>query len=144
MKTLNFKTILIAIALLTGFNSFAATNHSLGEIKNVQFSVDTYISKLKTGYSADLANILSDDVKFTITTNGRTFTHGKSEELAFMKQNKDAVQQCKIVSTVLASRENYNLVKVSMVFDTFTREDYVTLVKSKDHWEITDVSSEFK
>ncbi|MBK0383764.1 nuclear transport factor 2 family protein [Pedobacter sp. SD-b] len=143
MKNLNIKTTLLALALLVSFSSFVKANY-LTEGTNLQFSVNSYINKIKTGSYKELTNILADDVKFNMTRNGKVVTHGKREELAFMKQNKDVVQQCKVESATLVSTANYSLVKISSVYANFTRVDFVTLVKAKNNWQITDVTTDYK
>ncbi len=64
--------------------------------------------------------------------------------LALFAETKDVVQQCKVEQAVIITTKNYTLVKVSSVYENFVREDYITLVKSKDNWKITDVTTDFK
>jgi hypothetical protein len=144
MKNQKIKIAVLAIAILLGFNSFAKTGDDPVYKRSVQFSVNSYINQIKFGKSAELSKILADNVKFNMSRNGKIYTHGKKEELALFAENKDIIQQCKVEQSVIITTKNYTLVKVSSVYQNFIREDYITLVKSKDNWRITDVTTDFK
>ncbi|MEO5910030.1 MAG: nuclear transport factor 2 family protein [Pelobium sp.] len=143
MKTQTIKTLFVAIFLVAGI-SFAKADERNIDNKSLQYNVETYIKKIKTGYSEDFSNILSNDVKFNLERNGKMMTHGKNEELAFMKSNVGIIQNCKLASSALVSTTNYSLVKISMIYPTFVREDYVTMVRTNQSWKITEVTSIFK
>lgn len=144
MKNQKIKITFLAIVMLLGFNSFAKTGDDPDYKKSIQFSVNSYINQIKFGKSAELSKILADNVKFNMSRNGKIYTHGKKEELALFAETKNVVQQCKVEQAVIITTKNYTLVKVSSVYENFVREDYITLIKSKDNWKITDVTTDFK
>ena len=142
MKTLTIKTILFAFVAIVGFSTLTKADDL--KDRNIQYSVNSFVNKIKTGKSADLASILSEDVKFNMSRNGKILTHGKNEELAFNKKNENVIQQCKVETATLVNTANYSLVKVSSIYEGFTREDFITLIKTKNDWKITDVTTNFK
>jgi hypothetical protein len=143
MKTQKLKTIFIAFVLLLGFNSFAKAT-KIKDNSSIQYSIDSYVDRIKNGFSSDFSSVLADNVKFNIPRNGKIITHGKKEELAFLATQKNTIQQCEVETEVLVKNNNYSLVKVSSIYSSFVREDYVTLMRSNDKWEITDVTTDYK
>lgn len=143
MKTQTIKTLFIAIFLLAGI-SFAKAGESNIDSRSFQYNVETYINKIKNGFNEDFSSILSNDIKFNLERNGKIITHGKNEELAFMKANSGTIQNCELASSTLVSTKNYSLVKISMIYPTFVREDYVTMLRTNENWKITEVTSVFK
>src|SRR6476659_3117041 len=144
MKNQKIKITILALAMLVGFNSFAKPGDEPDEKKSVEISVNSYVNQIKFGKSEDLSKVYADNVRFNISRNGKIYTHGKKEELAFMLENKGVIQQCKVEQAAIITTKNYSLVKVSSTYQNFVREDYITLVKSKDSWKITDVTTDFK
>ncbi len=171
MKTLKSKTFLLSLLLMASF-SFAKADETIRSMllansneyahdsfiaakkqiytdekldkESVQYTVNAYIAKIQLGYySKELKNIYADNVKFNINRNGNIITHGKAEELAFMKANQGVKMQCKVTSNMIFSSDSYCLVKVSSKFSNFVREDLVTLYKINKSWQITEVTSVF-
>ncbi len=144
MKTFNLKNYFIAIMMIMATFSFAKADDLTESNKNMTLSINSYINLLQNGNTANIEKLFADDVKFNIRRGDQVLTHGKKEELAFFAKNKNLVQQCTVVSSIVMNSNNYSLVKVSMIYDSFTRENYVTMIKSGTEWKITEVSSDFK
>ncbi len=124
--------------------SFASASDRSDSGQSMNASVSNYVNLIKYGDLSNFNKLFTDDAKFSIATNGKAVSHSKSEELAFCSKNKGVTQQCEVLSAVVVNTEAYTLVKVSMVYDTFIRENYITLVKAGKDWKINSVSSEFK
>lgn len=144
MKTFNLKNYFIAIMMMVATFSFAKANDLTDGRESMTYSLNSYINLIKDGETKGMEKLFVDDAKFTITRGNEIVSHGKKEELSFIAKHRNLVQQCSVVPTVLMKSSNYSLVKVSMIYDNFTRENYVTMVKTGNEWKITEVFSEFK
>ena|SRR6476661_8132550 len=144
MKTKILFSLAVAL-MLTVSATFANQDDKKAEKKTLSFAIESYVDQLQTGFNEDYASILSNDVKFNLNRNGKTFSHGKTEELKdYNKKNEGLVQNCKIDYKVITSSDSYALLNVSMQFDGFTRENIVSMAKVNDSWKITEVNSVFK
>lgn len=143
MKTQKLFFILMVFTI-TGSAAFAKPNDSKTFQKAMSFCINTYVQILKSGYCSDYASIIADHAKFNLNRNGKVHTHGKSEELKAHGKKNQIVQNCDVNYTVITANENYALVNVSMKYESFTRENIVSLSKINDSWKITEVNSVFK
>ncbi len=144
MKKINLKKSILALVMIVASISFSKANDRTESTQNINDCVSDYVSLIKYGTVSNFNKIFTDDAKFTIATNGKSVQHTKSEEYNFVLNNKGVIQQCEVLSDVVINTSGYTIVKVSQVYDTFTRENYVTLIKSGKDWKINAVSSEFK
>lgn len=144
MKIFNLKQPILAILMLVATISLAKAEDGTATFQSMNVSVSNYVNLIKYGDLSNFNKIFTDDAKFSISANGKTITHSKSEEYGFLAKNKGVTQQCEVLSSVVVNTESYTLVKVSQVYDTFTRENYITLVKAGNDWKINSVSSEYK
>ena len=144
MKNFNLKKSILAIVMVVVSIGFAKAGNQTQSAQSLNESVNQYVNLIKYGDLTNFSKMFTDDAKFSISRNGAVVSHSKSEELNFLKKNKGVTQQCEVLSSVVVNTEAYTVVKVSMVYDTFTRENFVTLVKAGKDWKINAVSSEFK
>jgi hypothetical protein len=141
MKTL--KTILIAIVIaLTTSLANAKTLPDQSKC-TLQFSITAYLNMVTNGTYKDYASILADNVKFNSTRNGKLVSHGKQEELDFIRRIGFVKQNCKTEYETLSSDDNFCVVKVRMIYENFTKENIISLAKTDKGWMITDVTSMF-
>ena len=139
----NLKTILLAIiiattALLANANTLPEQNK-----ETLQFSIAAYVSMATLGNSKDYASILANDVKFNSTRNGKLVSHGKKEELDFIRRVGFVKQNCTTAYETISSDDNFCVVKVRMIYEDFTKENIISLAKTNKGWMITDVTSVF-
>lgn len=139
----NLKTLLFVLTIAITSTFANASIQPNQDKTSLEFSISAYLNMINNGNSADYANILSDDVKFNTTRNGKIITHGKSEELKFMKMVGNVKQNCKTEHEILKSDENFCLVKVRMIYEGFTKENFISFAKTANGWQITDVTSTF-
>ena len=144
MKNFNLKKSILALVMTVATINFAKAGDRTGTTQSMSTSISNYVNLIKYGNVSNFNKLFTDDAKFTISTNGKSISHSKSEEYSFVMRNKGVTQQCEVASAVVVSTDSYTIVKVSQVYDTFIRENYVTLVKSGNDWKINSVSSEFK
>ena len=64
--------------------------------------------------------------------------------LEFFKSNKNIEQICTTSTSIVESNNNVAIVKVSMKYDDFVRNNYVTIANTGNGWKITNVYSVFK
>lgn len=144
MRSFNLKTTLVAVVMMFAALNIVKADDLTDSKKSMHVSINAYVNLIQKGNITNMEKLFAEDAKFNITRNGKIITHNKKEEMAFLTKNKNLQQQCSVVSSVIINTNNYSLVKVSMVYDNFTRENYVTMIKSGNDWKITDVSSDFK
>lgn len=144
MKNFNLKRSILAILMFVATISFANANTPTESTQNMNDCVSNYVNLIKYGNVSNFHKMFTEDAKFTISTKGKSMSHSKSEEYSFAMKNKGITQQCEVLSAIMVNTDSYTIVKVSQVYDTFTRDNYVTLIKSGKDWKISAVSSEFK
>lgn len=144
MKNFNLKKSILALVMTVATISFAKANNPNGSAQSMDLCVSNYVNLIKYGDVSNVNSIFTPDAKFSVAANGKVINHTKAEELSFLQKNKGVTQQCEVLSAVILNTDTYTIAKVSQVYDTFTRENYVTLVKSGKDWKISAVSSEFK
>lgn len=139
----NLKTLLFAFIIAFTTLAAKADVKPSQDKTTLEFSISAYLNMVNNGNSTDYANILSDEVKFNTTRNGKIISHGKSEELKFIKAVGNVKQNCKTEHEILKSDDNFCLVKVKMIYEGFTKENYISFAKTSKGWQITDVTSVF-
>lgn len=144
MKNFNLKNSILALVMTAATISFAKADDRTASLQSMNTSVSNYVNLIKYGDLSNFNKMFAEDAKFSISANGKSTTHSKNEEYTFLNKNKGVTQQCEVISAVVVNTDSYTLVKVSQVYDSFTRENYVTLVKAGNDWKINSVSSEYK
>ncbi|WP_238387611.1 nuclear transport factor 2 family protein [Pararcticibacter amylolyticus] len=141
MKTL--KTIILAFCIIFSFNSFANNDTSRDQKLSMNYAVQTYIDAMTQGKIKDLPEVLENDVKFTVTQGQNIVNFSKNQMLAALKGSENMQQNCKTNFTVVEQNDAQSIVKVSMIYDMFTRINYVTISNTDKGWKITNVSTVF-
>ena len=144
MKKINLKKSILALAMTVATISFATANNRTQSFQTMDACVNSYVNLIKYGDVSSFNALFTEDAKFSISANGKVINHTKAEELNFFKKNKGVTQQCEVQTAVMVNTDSYTIVKVSQIYDSFTRENFVTFVKSGKDWKINAVSSEFK
>ena len=139
----NLKTILLAIIIATTALVAKANTVPEQNKETLQFSIAAYINMVSLGNSKDYASILANDVKFNSTRNGKLLSHGKKEELDFVRRVGYVKQNCTTAYETISTDDNFCVVKVRMIYEGFTRENIISLAKTDKGWMITDVTSVF-
>src|SRR5690606_12133363 len=68
---------------------------------------------------------------------------GKKEYIKFLKANKNRQYDCKSNYEILSQDGKVCIAKATMVFDNFTRVDYITLNQGKDGWKVSKVETTY-
>lgn len=142
MKTL--KSIVLGVALLVSANIVKADEPVVAAAKTKANAITAYVNTVTLGQSADLADAVENNAKFSILRGEDVLSFNKAEMLKFANENKDVRQDCKTSVTEMENNDDMSIVKVDMDFGTFTRTNYVTVANTGEGWKITNVYSVFK
>jgi hypothetical protein len=138
-KTL--KTIAAALIMVTSLSSFAS--EKANPLKDVESNmvIDTYLEAVTVG-SIDLNKFLfAGDFEYrNVNNNDRV---GKKEYIKFLEANKGTKYDCESSYEMLSQDGKVCMAKATMVFDNFTRVDYITLNQSKDGWKVSKVETTY-
>ncbi|TAF43458.1 MAG: hypothetical protein EAZ51_05460 [Sphingobacteriales bacterium] len=137
------KTLLVAFTVIGTTLLSNATIQNPQEKGTLAYSIETYLNMINLGETKKYATILADDVKFNTTRNGKIITHGKSEELNFIRSMGNVKQNCKTEFSTISTSENFSIIKVKMIYEGFTKENIVSFSKTDSGWKITDVTTVF-
>lgn len=138
MKT--FKLLLFAILLIA--TTFVANASKPKKPKpTLEFTINTYLSVLNSGKTSEYAKLLAHNVKFNSTRNGKLFNHGKTEELNYIRQVGNVNQNCKTNYETISADDNFCVIRVKMIYEGFTKENFVSLANTNKGWQITNVTT---
>ena len=142
MKTIQILTIAFAM-IFASVTSRAAelTPDQTAVVKN---AVGQFLQAFCHGETKGFSAIVDEDAKFTSTRGEKVITFSKSEILESLSKLGKVQQNCQTDYAVVESVPHQLVVKVNMKYETFTKENYLTLMESEDGWKITQVASSFK
>lgn len=136
MKTLK---IFLLTALLIATNLVA--NATTKPKTTLAFAIEAYLKMVNSGDASDYATVLAYDVKFNSSRNGKLISHGKTEELDFIRRVGDVKQNCKTEYETVSANDTFCVIKVKMAYDGFTKVNMVSLANNSRGWQITDVTT---
>ena len=110
----------------------------------VDYVVSAYVDAIAHGKIKNIADVFTDDLKYSMVRGSVTKVYGKADVLEYFNNLKDVEQDCVVKVSVNDKTPDVVIAKVSMKFPTFTRTNYVTMVNSGKGWRITNVYSDFK
>jgi hypothetical protein len=143
MKTLKitFAAFLIAAA---SFTASANNNTNANEKYTMKFAVTSYVDAFSLGKLDHIEDILDADAKMTTTNGDRIKTYSRDEIVALLKPTDGIKQNCETSYSVVESLPSQVIVKVNMLYPSFRKVNYVTMVQSNEGWKITNISSVFQ
>ncbi|MBC7914797.1 MAG: nuclear transport factor 2 family protein [Pyrinomonadaceae bacterium] len=109
----------------------------------MDYALKTYIDAITAGKVKGFAEILDNDVKFTVTRGEKIINYSRTEMLNSLKLSQNITQNCVTEHTIVEQNPTQAIVKVSMKYDAFSRINYVTMAQTNKGWKITNVSSVF-
>ncbi len=136
-----FTTIAAAFIIFVSFNAFA--EGMANPLKNVASTtvINTYLEATTLG-SVALNNFLfADDFEYRNTANGDTFE--KKEYSNFLKMHQGIKFDCKTSYEILDQSGQACIAKAIMVFEHFTRVDYITLNQTEGGWKVSKVVTSY-
>lgn len=109
----------------------------------MDYALKTYIDAIASGKVKGFAEILDNDVKFTVTRGEKIVNYSRSEMVASLKGSENISQNCVTEHAIVEQSATQAIVKVTMKYDAFSRINYVTMAQTNKGWKITNVSSVF-
>lgn len=140
MKTL--KTI-ICTFLFFAFVSPSGFAKADDTTLTLDHAIKTYIEAVSLGKIKGLDEVLDKDVKFTVSQGNKVLNYNKTEMLNSMKGTEDLCQNCKTDFSIIERGDAQSIVKVTMIYETFSKVNFVTISNTHSGWKITNVSSSF-
>lgn len=139
----NLKTFFVAI-IITATTLLANANTQFkNENGSLDYTIEAYLEMVNLGNVKNYASVLADDVKFNTTRNGKLISHGKTEELNHIRRVGIIKQNCKTECQTINSDDSFCVIKVKMIYENFTKENFISLSKTENGWKITNVTSVF-
>lgn len=140
MKAL--KTVIAVFVVAFSASAFANQEPESSKT-SMDHAVKTYIDAIASGKVKGFAEILDNNVKFTITRGEKIISYSRSEMLSFLKNSENITQNCVTEHALVEQNALQAIIKVTMKYDTFLRVNYVTMAQTQKGWKITNVSSAF-
>jgi hypothetical protein len=140
MKAL--KSIMLGLALLVVCG--IAKANTIDEKVTPNYAINTFVDAMTRGKLAGLDAVLDKSAEFNMLRGKKMLSFTKNEMLEFFKSNKNIEQACTTSTTIVESDNKVAIVKVSMKYDDFVRDNYVTIANNGSSWKITNVYSVFK
>jgi len=140
MKAL--KSIMLGLALLVVCG--IAKANTIDEKVTPNYAINTFVDAMTRGKLAGLDAVLDKSAEFNMMRGKQMLSFTKNEMLEFFKSNKNIEQACTTSTSIVESDSKVAIVKVSMKYDNFVRDNYVTIANNGSSWKITNVYSVFK
>jgi hypothetical protein len=139
------RTLTLGLVLLTGsFVLKAATPETDGKLTTVKEVVNTYVGAMTKGFIKNFESIVDQNAKFIMLRGKNMLSFSKAEMISLLAENQYFDQGCTVNKSVTNNSDDLVVAKIDMVYDEFTRSNYVTMVNTPNGWKITEVYSVFK
>jgi len=141
MKNL-IKIITASIFALLSLNSYADENVKPEKLKKSTSVVDAYIESIALGNAKNSEVIFAED--FSQRVNGINNNKlNKKQIVKFLKSQNGYIQNCNSTYQLIESTDKYTIAKVEMVYENFTRTDYLHLNLNDGAWEIQQIETNY-
>ena len=142
MKTL--KTLIAAVLIAFSIDAIAAMPDESSNKLSMDFAVKTYVDAISFGKIKGFADILDDDVKFTVSLGKKFLNYSKSEMIDFLKESEGTRQNCTTDYKIVDQGLSQAIVKVTMKYPDFSKVSFITFSNTSKGWKITNISSAFQ
>ena len=140
MKALKSTMLGLALLVVCGI----AKANTIDEKVTPNYAINTFVDAMTRGKLAGLDAVLDKSAEFNMMRGKKMLSFTKSEMLEFFQSNKNIEQACTTSTSIVESDSKVAIVKVSMKYDNFVRDNYVTIANNGSSWKITNVYSVFK
>lgn len=141
MKTL--KTLSAALLIVLSTSAFATADVSPASKAKMNYTLSTYIDAICKGKIKGIAQIFDPSMKYSISNGTKISTMSKSELVEHFKSFENIEQNCESKYEVVEATENHAIVKLSMQYDSFVKNNLITLNMTDKGWKITNISVDF-
>lgn len=140
MKTL--KTLTASLLVILSVSAFATTKPG-NEKLEMNYALKIYIDAIAHGKVKPLAEVLDADAKFSIAQGNKISTYTRGQMLNLLKSSENVEQNCELDYNAVQENATQAIIKVSMKYPGFSKDSFVSLLKTSKGWKITNVSSGF-
>lgn len=140
MKTLKIAAFTLAFLLVV----FAVKAGTRTEKFSMKYTISTFVDAFAHGKISGLAQILDDKVKLTSSRGDKVLTYNKADILKMLKTIQGVEQNCKTDYSMIENLPGQIMMKVNMVYSSFTKSNYVTLSQTAEGWKVINISAIFE
>ncbi|SFS35410.1 nuclear transport factor 2 family protein [Sphingobacterium wenxiniae] len=130
-------TLATAFVMVASFSSFAAESPRPSKESKSTHMIDNYLASSTLGDITWNNALFAEDFEYRNLNNNDQFD--KKAYMKFLKENKNKKYNCTTTYSILDENAQTCLAKATMVFENFTRVDYITLNNSEDGWKVSKV-----
>ena len=138
----NLKNLAGLLLTILSMSAFAADGEKSEKLK-IDYTLNTFVDAMANGQMEDLRDILDERMKFTVVRFEKVISYSKSQFLNSLKQSENVVQNCDTDYEMEKIGSSHALVKVIMIYESFTKINYINLKNTKAGWKITSISSSY-
>ena len=142
MKTI--RTLIAALSIICIYHAAKAAPEEASKKISAKNAVSGFMNAFTEGRLKGFAQMLDENVKFTITRGNKIITYGKTAILKDLERTTNVHQNCETDYTLVKSLPNQVIFRIDMKYENFIRENFVTLVESNDGWRITHIASSYR
>lgn len=135
--------LFVTAMLFVATTAFAkAETRTINKIAT-ESTIDQYIQIVANGNTKNLQTVFSDQFIQQINNKGKISTHNKAQVVRFLKGQQNIKQNCDTAYTIIEQNDDGAIAKVEMIYDGFTKVDYVTLSNEGNRWKVSNVMSTY-
>jgi len=139
------RTLTLSLVFIAGSVTLkAASSEPTEKVFTVKDVMNTYVSAMTHGFLKNFESIVDQNAKFILLRGKTLVSFTKAEMLSFLLENQGLELGCSVNKSITTSDDDMALVKVDMVYEDFTRTNYLTIANTASGWKITEVYSVFK
>ena len=139
----NYKVLIMISALLVFAGTVEADDRDAKKL-TLKYALSTFVDAFSRGETGAFAELLDEHVKMTSSRGSSTVSYNKNDIIYMLKNTRGVEQNCKTSSSYIEVLPGMVKVKVTMVYSSFTKNNYVTMKQTKVGWRITNISSIFE
>lgn len=139
----NYKILLSVCALLIFWGTARADDRDAKKL-TLKYALTTFVDAFSRGETDAFAELLDEHAKMTSSRGTSTVSYSKNDIIYMLKNTRGIEQNCKTSSSYIEVLPGMVKVKVTMVYSSFTKNNYVTMKQTKVGWRITNISSIFE
>lgn len=136
----NLKKIMSVIILTLISVTVSAEGRDARKL-TLKYALTTFVDAFSKGDVTDFAELLDEHVKMTSSRGNSTVTYKKDDIIYMLKNMRGVEQNCKTNSSYVEVLPGMVKIKVTMVYSSFTKNNYVTMKETKQGWRITSINS---
>lgn len=138
-KIIVIVAIVTATLLTSAFGLRANATETLNPLKDYNSSKIAllYIEALTTGNTDFTKYLFTPNFEYQNTASNTVAN--RKQYTNFLNRNKGYTYNCTTAYNIIEQVGNISIVKATMTFPTFYRVDFITIIQTKEGWQISKV-----